>query len=76
MFGLVLDFYWNAASDPVKVSATAATCAAVDAIASINPLNIAGSWARDRIVPVHQKIVTNEQTGQVLWGHVCQIVGS
>jgi hypothetical protein len=73
MYGLVLDFYWNSPQDPVTVSAVADSLAAVDSIPSIDPLNVAGTWSRDQIVPVHAKVVTNQQTGQTLAGHVCQV---
>jgi hypothetical protein len=74
MFGLVLDFYLNGPSDPVKISVTAATSAAIDAISSIDPLTFAGAWSRSDLAPLHQKTIMNAQTGQPLSGHVCQIL--
>jgi hypothetical protein len=73
MYGYILDFYWNTNVDPVKVSVIAQTLASVDSIFSINPINFDGTWPRSQIAPVHQKTVTNQQTGLSLSGHVCQI---
>ncbi len=74
MFGLVLEFYWTGPGDPVVVSAMDPDQTAIDGLPGIDPTNAPGSWARGKIVPIHQKTVVNNQTGQPLPAYVCSLL--